>query len=99
VKGADHEPDKDKRQPFTMDEAKLVLLYLSSVNTDLRRIGLITAFTGARLTEICDTDDVSLGENPTINFRPNSDRTLKTKSSFRVSPCHWPSSLRSYGGL
>jgi integrase len=92
VKVADHEPDKDKRQPFTMDEAKLVLHHLSSVNTELRRIGLITAFSGARLAEICglDANDVSLSEFSSINIRPNSHRTLKTKSSFRIVPIIGP---------
>jgi integrase len=92
VKVADPEPDKDKRHPLSMEQATAVLGHLPSVNTELRRIGLITAFTGARLAEICgvDADDVSLGEISSINIRPNSHRTLKTKSSFRVVPVIGP---------
>jgi integrase len=62
------------------------------VNTDLRRIGLITAFTGARLAEICGLDaaDVSHAVISSINIRPNAHRILKTKSSTRVVPLVGP---------
>jgi len=88
LKVADHEPDKDKRQPFSMEQATEVLGHLPSVNTDLRRIGFITALTGARLAEICGLDaaDVSLGKVSSINIRPNPHRILKTKASNRIVP-------------
>ena len=97
LKAKDDEAEKDKRRPFTLDEAKLVLSKLATCNDQLRRIGILTAYTGARLSEIrgLDASEVRGGS---ILIQPNAHRRLKNKSSKRVVPLFGPA-LEAVKGL
>jgi site-specific recombinase XerD len=83
----DDVPDRDKRDSFTIEQGRTVLDALDTSNPDLRRIGFITAFTGARLKEVSGllAEDVDLAaETPTLTIYPNAVRTVKNKASRRV---------------
>jgi len=83
----DDVPDKDKRNPFTLEQARTILSVLTEANTDLRRVGVVSALTGARLKEISGlaAEDVDLAtETPTLTIYPNGIRTVKNKASRRI---------------
>ena len=83
----DDVPDKDKRNPFTLEQARTILSVLAEANTDLRRVGLVSALTGARLKEISGlvAEDVDLAtETPTLTIYHNGIRTVKNKASRRI---------------
>jgi site-specific recombinase XerD len=87
LRAYDDVPDRDKRNPFTLEQGRTVIAYLDTANADLRRIGLISALTGARLKEITGLvaeDLVLTGDLPFLTIFPNGVRTVKNKSSRRV---------------
>ncbi len=83
----DDVPDKDKRGSFTIEQGRAVLAILNEANADLRRIGFVTALTGARLKEVSGltANDVDLeAETPSLTIYPNGIRTVKNKASRRI---------------
>lgn len=83
----DNVPDRDKRDSFTIEQGRAVIAVLAQANVDLRRIGLVSALTGARLKEISGltAEDVDLeAETPSLTIYPNGIRTVKNKASQRV---------------
>lgn len=97
LKAKDDEAEGDKRNPFTLAQAVLVLRKLDTCNDQLRRIGIVTAFTGARLNEVAGLDATELREG-TIYIQPNAHRKLKTKTSKRAVPLVGPA-LEAMKGL
>ncbi|EIM27200.1 site-specific integrase [Microvirga lotononidis] len=83
----DNVPDRDKRDSFTLEQGRAVIAVLAQANVDLRRVGLVSALTGARLKEISGltAEDVDLeAETPSLTIYPNGIRTVKNKASQRV---------------
>jgi hypothetical protein len=87
LRAHDDVPDRDKRDSFTLEQGRAVIACLDTANMDLRRVGLISALTGARLKEITGllAEDVNLiGDVPSLTIYPNGIRTVKNKSSRRI---------------
>lgn len=81
--------DAKVREPFSMDEARLLVSSCLETPNEPKLILLLCVLTGARLSEIAGLrrQDVLLdGEVPHINFVEYNDRTLKTKNSRRTVP-------------
>ena len=91
LKVDDGELDKEKRNPFTLQQAKAVIPKIDTCNEELKFIGIITAFSGARLSEIVGLDaaDVDLKAG-TVTIQANAHRRLKNKSSKRTIPAIGP---------
>lgn len=78
--------EESERRSFTTDEAKNVVAGLEKLeDIEDKTIGLLTAYTGCRLSEIVGLDAADIS-NGAIHIRPNEHRSLKTKSSRRILP-------------
>ncbi|KLK90974.1 hypothetical protein AA309_22580 [Microvirga vignae] len=87
LRAHDDVPDRDKRDSFTLEQGRAVIACLDTANTDLQRIGLVSALTGARLKEVTGllAEDVNLTcDVPSLTIYPNGIRTVKNKSSRRI---------------
>lgn len=80
--------DATQRQPFDADELALLINEAQKNFDQAKRILVIQAFTGARVSEIAGLlkEDFIHGEIPHISIRPNAGRSLKTKQSERLVP-------------
>ena len=85
---------KRKRQPFTFDEARLILGAARNAGLELFFPNLIGAFSGTRLAEVVEahTDDVEMIDGLwCLNLREDNreqNQTLKNEPSVRKLPLH-----------
>jgi integrase len=85
---------KRKRQPFSFDEARLILGAARNVGPELFFPNLIGAFSGTRLAEVVEahTDDVEMIDGLwCLNLREDNreqNQTLKNEPSVRKLPLH-----------
>jgi len=85
---------KRKRQPFTLDEARLILGAARDAGPELFFPNLIGAFSGTRLAEVVEahTDDVEMIDGLwCLNLREDNreqNQTLKNEPSVRKLPLH-----------
>ena len=85
---------KRKRQPFTFDEARLILGAARNAGPELFFPNLIGAFSGTRLAEVVEahTDDVEMIDGLwCLNLREDNreqNQTLKNEPSVRKLPLH-----------
>src|SRR5882672_1280570 len=85
---------KRKRQPFTFDEARLILGAARNAGPELFFPNLIGAFSGTRLAEVVEahTDDVEMIDGLwCLNLREDNreqNQTLKNEPSTRKLPLH-----------
>ena len=95
--GITYKPKRDpkrKRQPFTFDEAKLILNSARNAGPELFFPNLIGAFSGTRLAEVVEahTDDVEMIDGLwCLHIREDNrdeNQTVKTGSSVRTLPLH-----------
>ena len=81
--------DATKRLPFTKEEFKTLVKAAVQADDEPRRLALLLAFTGARLSEITGLRkqdfNPSAGE---ISLRSHASRSLKNLGSHRVIPLH-----------
>lgn len=81
--------DAKVREPFSVDEARLLVSSCLESPNDSRLILLLCVLTGARLSEVAGLrrqDVVLEGEVPHLHFVEYNERTLKTKNSTRSVP-------------
>lgn len=80
--------DATQRQPFDANELALLINEAQKNFDQVRKILVIQAFTGARVSEITGLlrEDFIDGEIPHISIRSNAGRSLKTKQSERLVP-------------
>ena len=80
--------DAQKREPLTLKELNLLINSAKGHLDEIRRIIMIQAYTGARISEIAGlrASDFIDGKVPYISIRSYGERTLKTIQSERDVP-------------
>ena len=84
---ADANMDATERIPYFKEEWQALVKAALSADDEPRRITLVLAFTGARLSEVVGLRKQDFDPTKeTINIRAHASRSLKTKNSARIVP-------------
>jgi integrase len=79
--------DATERVPYFKEEWQALVKAALSANDEPRRMVLVLAFTGARLSEVVGLRKKDFDPTTkTINIRAHASRSLKTKTSDRIVP-------------